>query len=407
MVKNIKISMIALALLGTSAMASDSVKFNAGGQAKIYYQTVEDSGDAKLFDQESSRANIGLQLDLGADFKNGFAFGSQINYLGTLGLEKNLVGNTMQDVGNKVGSEGLSDDIYLSQIHLSKKFGNTLVKLGRQELPQSLSPLAYSEDWNVFTNTFDAGVVINSDIPNTTVVAAYVGKANYNDFGSDMATYGNLTTSVAEVDGAAYMLTVQNKSCEHATVTGTYYSLDNVAGIVDAHGLWGDVAFNNKQLPLGLNFGLQAGAILVDHNLDDTKAFGLKANMKPTSELDLTFAYTSVNDGVVAMKNTGGITTPLYTQMVVNQGGIELDSDTIMVKGAYDLKGNGTVIAQASMSSNGDFAAQKDLIEADLAYVAKVSDVDVLAAVVHQSWDAPVDAVDSQNIVRVVASYKF
>ena len=408
----VKMSIVAASLIATSAMAADKgIDITTTGQAVVYYQTLANNGAGApdLFDQATAKANAGVQLNLDADLKNNFTFGSQINYLGTLGLEKNVVSGTMQNTNGGITENNIADDIYLSQIYVAKKIGNTNVKLGRQELPQSLSPFAYSEDWNVFKNSFDAVLAVNSDIPNTTLVGAYVAKGNYNNVGSNMSSYGDISTTAGTVSDTAYMVTAQNKSIPMATVTATYYSVSNVAGSVDADILWGDVAIAGKDLPMGLNFGIQGGQIAPDlTGAKDTNALGLQAGIKPISALTLTAAYTTVDDGTVGVKNTGGIKTPLYTQMILNQTSLYSDNDTYMLKAAYSLGTAGTIIAQGTMTDdNRNIAIPKDMTDLELVYKVKAGGVDFLAAYVNQSWDAAAGAADGQDLIRVVARYNF
>ena len=53
-----------------------------------------------------------------------------------------------------------------------------MLKLVVNTLPKSLSPFAFSEGWNVFKNTFEAALVVNTDLPDTTLVYAYVTRSN-------------------------------------------------------------------------------------------------------------------------------------------------------------------------------------------------------------------------------------
>lgn len=426
MKKMVKMSIVAASLVAASAMAADSgIDIKTSGQAVVYYNTAATNGtsDQDLFGSKSgdnSRANFGIQLNLDADLKNDFTFGSTINYLGTLGLEKNLVNNTMQDTGTETVDDSIADDIYLSQLYIAKKVGNTTVKLGRQELPQSLSPLAYSEGWNVFKNTFDAALVVNTDIPDTTLVGAYVAESNGNGFGNDMATFGNLrvnrsstysgTESGVEVAGEAYMLTAQNKSIPMATVTVSYYAMNDlqVATNEGADALWGDVAIAGKELPMGMKFGLQGGSIMPDASaLEDTNAFGIKMGMKPVDALSVCLAFTTVNDGTAEIRNVGGVKSPLYTQMIGNQDAIVTDNNTYMLKAAYDTGAYGTIIAQGTFSDDGT-TAKRDLTDIELVYKAKVSGLDLMAAYINQSWsEENSSGVDKQDVVRVVARYNF
>lgn len=424
MKKMVKMSIVAASLVATASMAADKgIDIVTTGQAVVYYQTAAGNGNGEenLFNDSTSRANVGLQLDLSADLKNNFTFGSQINYLGTSGLEKNLVGNTMQDVDAKTGSTNISDDIYLSQIYVAKKMGNTNVKVGRQELPLALSPFAYSEDWNVFKNTFDAVLAVNSDIPNTTLVGAYVAGGNYNGLASDMSNYGDLKATMtngtkAEIDTTAYMATVQNKSLPMATVTATYYAVSNVAATVDADIVWGDVTITDKSLPMGLTVGVQGGAIMPDSGMDDTNAFGARVSIKPVTPLTLCLAYSYVNDGDVALVNVGGVKTPLYTQMIANQDPISMDASTVMLKAAYDMGAYGSLILQDGYTTAGDANRENaarggvdtDYNDLELIYKIKSAGVQYFAAIVNRSWSEETAAdMDNQNWVRVWARYNF
>jgi len=429
---------VAAMALSTSAFAADKgIDIVTTGQAVVYYNTAaNDSQD--LFSAtegvDNTRANFGVQLNLDADLKNGFTFGSQINYIGTLGLEKNLVNGVMQTSNNpapvtedglpisEVDSDrGIADDIYLSKIFIAKQIGNTTVKLGRQELPKSLSPFAYSEGWNVFKNTFDAALVINTDIPDTTLVGAYVAGSNGNGFGNDMSDFDNLSVNNNAIsgdagfaiNGTAYMLTAQNKSVPMTTITATYYDVNKVAGASDnsATIIWADAAIASKDLPMGLKVGLQGGQISPDLNAateaaigeKDTTAFGLKASIKPIDALTVCAAYSSVDDGTVQIRNTGGVKTPLYTQMIANQGSIALDNDTIMLKGVYNTGDYGKIILQGTQSSDNS-SASDDLLDIELVYKVNVASMNVLVAYINQDFDT--DARDT-DIVRVVARYNF
>jgi len=408
--KKIIVSLATASLIASSAMAADKgIDFTTTGQAVLYYNTAAVDGGADLFDQDTARANVGVQLNFNADLKNDFTFGSQVNYLGTLGLEKNVVSNTMQDVGNKTDSNNIADDVYFSKFFVSKKIANTTVKLGRQELPKSLSPLAFSEGWNVFKNTFDAALVTNTDIPDTLIVGAYVAKGNGNNFGVDMADFSTIQydskgNKIGLQDRAAYMLTVQNKSIPMSTLTATYYSLSD-GSVAGADAYWGDLTVADKSLPMGLKVGLQGGAISSDTaGADETVAFGAKIALKPIKALALTAAYSNVDDGTSgAMRNiVTGNKTPLYTQMIANQGAIDYDADTYLAKVVYNTGAFGKIIAAYGMTDDNS-AVENDFNEFDLVHKIKAGNVNFLTAWINQDKDNAPDV----NIIRFVARYNF
>jgi len=444
--KKIIISMAAASLVATSAMAADKgIDFTTNGQAVVYYQTGGAVKSDKLFDQSASKANFGVQLDNVADLKNGFTLGTQITYLGTVGLEKNLVGNTMQTSsvdkkGNLIPNGGIdalnktNNQVMLTKVYLAKKIANTTVKLGRQELPKALSPLAFSEGWNVFKNTFDAALVVNTDIPNTTIVGAYVGRSTSHDLSTVGDAQVVTTAATVNENGPAYMLTVQNKSLPMTTVTGSFYGLNNIAGDLtgttakaglDATAVWLDVKVADKSLPMGLKAAVQLGSIMPDSKLNNitkvpgvtslgfesTVAVGAKVGVEPMKGLKVCLAgsYVSgeddMNKQIVAIKNVGtGVKTPLYTQLVANQNAIALDNGTAMVKGAYSLGDLGTVVAQGSYTKAGSRSlVGQDSTDMELLYQTKAAGMDLLVAGVLVK---PENGT-STKIARVVARYKF
>jgi hypothetical protein len=376
--KKLMVSLAAAPLL-LSAVASADVDVKVGGQAVIYYETQQSGADEApdMFDQDASQANVGVQLNMGADLGNNFTFGSQLSYLGTLGLEKNLVSGVKQ-VGGQVPVNALNpnynttDELALTKLFVAKKVGNTTVKLGRQELPKSLSPLAFSEGWNVFKNTFDAALAINSDLPKTTLVGAWVSASN-STVGTGLSKMNDIA-GVGGYTGGAYMLTAQTKLIPLTTLTLTYYDV-----VTAAHAFWADAAVGGKSLPMGIKLGLQFGMLMPEaDNADDTTAFGIKAGAT-VGPVYLQAAYSSVDDGAMAVKNVGtGIKTPLYTQMIYNQNAIARDADTFVIKGVYNTGDYGKIIAQYGMTMAGDtnnINGENDYNELDLIYKVKAGGV--------------------------------
>jgi len=419
-VKITKLSLVAIAAVGMMSAASADVDVKVGGQGVIYYQTMDLGGDADLFKQGgNSRANAGLQLNLNADLGNDFGLGYQETFLGSLGLENNLVGNTMQ-----TAEKDTLNSHAMTKLYITKKIAKTTLKLGKQELPKSLSPLAFSEGWNVFKNTFDAAVAINSDIPDTTLVGAYVSKSNgtggnavglinLGQFG-DMAGNALVGDTLAKgtLTEGAFMLTVANKSVKELPITLTYYSLRNILGGDSGSAIWADVQAN---FDIPVKIGLQGGQITPENNLNDTTAMGLKVSGK-AGPVALTLAYSTVDDGTVAFKNVGtGVKTPLYTQMILNQDHIARDADTILIKAVAPV-GPGKLIAQygattdncdVDVKKNGNTVnpAGSDYNELDVIYKFKALGTTMLAAYVRADHD--VAGKDANNIIRFWTRYNF
>ena len=378
------------------------------GQAALYYQTLSEkdflgTGDANLFNQTSSMADFGLQLRaVNKDVFSGIGFGGEVSGLATLNLENSIVSNVMQGTG---GTDPLTGG-WISQLYTTYGFGNTSLKLGRQELPKALSPFAFSENWNVFRNTFDAALIVNTDISNTTLVGAWVYGGNHNGVGAgnDMSDFHSFN----EHDGI-YMLTVQNKSIDGLTLTGSWYYAadfaDNNLGANtgnDANILWGDAKYAfSDYLIAG-----QVGTFMDDDFADDSVAFGLKAGGN-FGMFDASLAYTNVNDGGirgVSMRNVGGVKTPLYTQMILNQSHIWYDNDTFVARAGVKALGGKFGLAYDYTTDNS--VLENDYTELDLTYKTKVfnGSTTLFAGYVYQdadAWD------DSRNLLRFWGRYNF
>jgi len=401
MIKLSTIAIMATTLL-TGVMAEADIK--VGGQGVFYYQTNDSSG-SDFFSQDSSSANAGLELSVKADIGKGFDLEYQETFLGTVGLEKSIVSGTRQNAHkNDLNSHAMT------RFYMTKEIDNTLFKLGRQELPKSLSPLAFSEGWNVFKNSFDAAVVVNKDIIDTTIVGAYVSGSNRHN---NLSKFDNLSANSlaleekgvdATLNSGAYMLTVVNNSIKNVPITATYYSLKDIAGLESGNALWLDVKSNYD--PVKVAF--QAGQIDPENNLDKTTAVGLKISGK-IEKIGVSLAYATVNDGDVAMQNVGtGVKTPLYTQMIANQNFIARDADSFVLKAVGKLP-VGKLIAQYNMTSdNSD--AKNDYGEFDLIYKFKALDTKMFLAYIAQTTEKKTFAggtEKSANTVRFWSRYNF
>jgi hypothetical protein len=303
--KLVKMSLAAAVLLGASAFAIDNVKVS--GDAKLFYNT-NDTGTLSLFDKDNSYADTALRLGVTGDLLKGVSFGVTGYAISTLGLENNLVSHVWEGTG--------ADQSVIGEAWLAGTMGKTTVKVGRMELD---TPLAFSEKWSIIPNTFDAAVLINQDLPDTTLVGAWVGKSN----GS--ATTGNeyavMAPSLAfsSFYQGAYAAAVVNNSFKPATVQAWYYDVQHVA---NAYWLQADI---NCQLVKGLTIGAQYADIDLKNSSADSSAYALKAGYEGIQNLKVSAAYSDADkDGAlnvanIATKNTTS-QSKLYTEAWWNYG---------------------------------------------------------------------------------------
>ncbi len=292
-------------------MVAAASGWDFAGQGVVYYQTTDAFGAGSLFEQASSAASAGIQLRAtNADLFAGIGAGVEVSGLATLGLQGDVVSNVMQAAGLDAFGRGG----WISQAYLTYGIANTSFKVGRQELPASLSPFAHSETWNVFANTYDAALIVNTDLPDTTLVGAWVKSANQNGyFGSTnmsstilglsstgdvggLTTPGNMASfddlNDANGENGLFMLTAQNKSIDGLTLTGSWYYGSEFITTDDVNILWGDAKFNISDYTVAI----QGGTVMHDALVDETTAFGAMIGGN-FGMFNASVAYTTVSDG--------------------------------------------------------------------------------------------------------------
>ena len=365
-----KMSLVAALLVGSSAFAVDNIKVS--GDANVFYGTnnasqgsaagyrgisnaVTSANKGSLFSKDNSAADIGLNLNITADLaKNDYvsiSAGAGYTVLSTLGLENNFVSNVWGAAHTAETSSGanyanvgafggarVNNANWVNEAWVAATAGKTTLKLGRMELD---TPLAFTEKWSIEKNTFDAVVALNQDIPDTTLVAAWVGNGNGTENlgqnkqsnvqglnlaagpvvnkNGEFATYGT--------DGA-YAAGIVNNSFKPLTVQAWYY---NVLHVVDAYWLQADLNMegilagaqytSGKLKDKGLGTATQADS-------DSVYALMLGYEMKDTMTIKV--AYSSVNDNTRSLNaNLGGFgfntatatgASKLYTEAWWNYG---------------------------------------------------------------------------------------
>lgn len=184
MKKNISVSLVTiLAICATNAVAADSLEgaFKEGkvtGTVKAVYlkTTLTDEGAAP---SNASSFAVGGKLKYETASLYGVTAGAEFMTTNELGLGKSN-SNTAQIFGGAASKNNQDDPTILmndssgsvlGQAYVQYVAGKTIVKIGRQELD---TPLAGPKETRLLPTTFQAAVVINKDIANTTLIGAYV-----------------------------------------------------------------------------------------------------------------------------------------------------------------------------------------------------------------------------------------
>ena len=357
-----KMSLVAALLIGSSAFALDNIKMS--GDAKVFYNTNDAShgtpagyrgvssplpkNDGSLFSKDNSAADTALDLAVTADLvKNSvvsISAGASYTILSTLGLENNLVSNVWGSAHGATAGTGASyanvapyngvkveNAKWMKEAWVAATAGKTTLKLGRMELD---TPLVFSEKWSIEENTFEAAVAINQDIPDTTLVGAYVGNGNGTEtFGQDKTgTVSGLGLAVGPVVNAggqfttygtdgAYAIGAINNSFKPLTLQAWYYDLTRLATAY-----WLQADLNMDGILAGAQYSAQDvknGNSLSIANTDTASVYALMLGYEMKDVATVKVAYSSVDKkGVLTAANTatGTGASKLYTEAWWNYG---------------------------------------------------------------------------------------
>lgn len=403
-------------LLAASAYGVENVKVSGG--AKYWYQTtVKDTTSNKLFQQESSVGVAAVELGVSADLYEGLKGKASVIGIDSLGLEQSFV----KDIAS-AGAGWESDNgyyrtqIWVSEANLDYKVANTSVIVGRQALN---TPLLFTERWGASYNTFDAAVLINSDVPYTTLVAGYVhqhngggsaGNANAESgFPSTTMHNGGFYgfgssydgTTVTDGERGAYAFGAMIKPpVENLAVNLWYY---NVNSTFTAY--WADAEYKNSGLFVGIQ---NAGINLTNSDIDDAMVTAAKVGYSAGKfSADISYSTTATGEaGTATIANAAtGDKSKVYTSAVFQDGAAVGTRNTDAVKAAASYKFDGFKLT--ALLQNVD-QTSKEGMEFDLIASAKIGQyINLKGIYVRQDVDNKTAADFTNDAVRLIAAVKF
>jgi len=420
-----KMSLVAALLVGSSAFAIENTKVS--GDAKLFYGT-NNVGANDMFNKDSSAADAALNLNITTDLaKNDLvsvSAGLGYTVLTTLGLENNLVSNVWGGAhtavvgtgasygGGLVGGAKAENANWMNEAWVAvslNQMSKTTLKLGRMKLD---TPLAFTETWSIEENSFEAAVVINQDLPDTTIVAAYVGNGNGTEtFGQNLHSninpltvggknYNIATAPVVNGEGTfatygqdgAYAIAVINNSYKPLVAQAWYYEVTNTA---NAYWLQADLDATDLGVK-GLTAGAQYSGITVYNSVNvngalplagaadvDSDVYALMVGYSMKDMFSAKLAYSQVGKDHSAGFNTataaGTAQSKLYTEAWWNYGYVtraDTSAINLTVEGQAAGIDLGAYFTQTSTGGN----TPQDLTEIALTASKSFGPLDTTAA---------------------------
>ncbi len=394
--KKLSLSLIAVAMMTSAAVADISIK-NVGGEAKLFYGT-NDANDGDFFNKGQSYGNAAVNLN-GASSVGSCATCTTLNWgltgVSTMGLENTLVSNTWIN-------HTLDDAIWIDTLNLAfhplDGISNTTLVLGRQALD---TPMVFTEKWNIAKNTYDAAVAVNNDIVDTTLVGAWVGRSN--NAGSKTVKTVNAEAGFNDnsferflTDEGAYAVGAVTKLIPAVTAQGWYYIAPSTAKVA---WLQADTEY------AGFGLGAQYAMLDADDNSDGT-AYAVKIGYNYEG-LGLSAAYSSVDamtgtSKALGFKNLSNDQSKLYTEAWWNFDHVaESDTDSLNVSATYDVP---EIASLGVYYTNADHNTDPDMTEIAVTAGKDLGNLNLTAAYINTDIDNKKDAT---NDIQVYATYKF
>jgi len=316
-------------------------------------------------------------FDQTADQTNGRANNANITTTGiTLGYVTDAfygftMGATFQGSANPVTAETsakttFKNDEYvggatLSEAYLGYTLGKTTVKVGRQFID---TPLVSGSGSRMFKEAFQGAVIVNTDLPQTTLIAGYVDKfqgrtssvtggfdANGNAITGDAPKFKNRaaftggTTSGLTADFEdAYTVGVINKSITNLTLTAQYAVVtDVVVGLktddVDVYYTEANYVLPLSNFKLGLDVNYRGSK--TGNNLDSVDAEGeytaARISIKDLAGFGASFAAGTTSNSTVIAGMGNGPTS--YTSTMIRGTSTRMgeNTDSYLFAATYDF----------------------------------------------------------------------
>ena len=357
-----KLSLVAMVVAGlaSSSFAESTTLADAFKNGKV-------TGELKAwyFDRDTGDQNTNTLAKGNADlFSTGVVLGYVTDSLYGLSLGTTFQGNYApfadKEAKNLYGTDMYGSGAVLSEAYLQYTIGKTTAKVGRQFIA---SPLVNSSGSRMMKEAFQAAVLINTDLPNTTLVAGYSDKfqgrtSDYDrsvagadsempSFKKEAVFYGTGTTLGSNVFGfdGAYTAAAINTSITNLTLTGQYLFVNDVEGTNggDANVFYAEgnyvVPLSNMKLLLDATYrGSRTSNATFDSCHVEGDMYQGRIGFKELAGFNASFAYSTVSSDQSVLLGAGNgpttYTAPLIKGAEVTSGA---NTDAYKVEVGYDF----------------------------------------------------------------------
>jgi hypothetical protein len=401
---------LSLVLLTVGLNAADNLEeafknAKTTGQVRAFY--IDRTYSGKIVNNRNALA-VGGSLGMETEQLNGLSVGAKFYTVNGINLHdgsRSSVGSVKYDpslYGDDFSSYSMLGEAYLKYCFYCAGLSNSTLTIGRQKLN---TPLAAADDARMLPNLFEAAVLTNTDIIDTTLVAAHVTKEAVGTFGN---VYGKPSQlSLQSGYGLGYKLGTTGHFVDMGKIAlGESADTDGVSAVAAIYsgikGLklqaWDYVAHDIlNAIYLQADFGwncllsdsvkMKASVQYINEaDIGDKLAGDVDSNYmgaKVGTTIGAVSGYVaySTTDSSSGNQANGGIITPwggipAFTQGMVTRHMFLADTDTMKVAATYSLKDLGINASATAYYAEFDVGSL-NTYKAGTAWTAKESGFDI------------------------------
>ena len=324
MKKVIKLGLMATLALGyTNAFSAQSLA-SAFEEGKV-------SGEIKsqYFQKEVSNEKVSIWTNGG---NLSYVTGDYYGFKSGVTLQASTV--TASDLDNAPTAYNKDQNVsgaVLSQAYLQYSISNTTGKIGRQYIS---TPLVEGSGSRIFKESFEGLVISNTDISNTTIVAAYVDKEQYRTNIASGGTEVKEVSDFEQIQDGAYTVYVNNKSIEDLTVDAQYALINSDTNTADdTKAFYAAGSYNLSP------FTIETQTYQTDNgNAVNSKGSAYGVNLLGNfDKLSLGVAYSIVDKDANIINGIGNGADYLYTGTWIYGGIYDANTDAYKLSAGYKI----------------------------------------------------------------------
>jgi len=346
---NLSLVALCVAGLSTCSFGADTLAdaFKEGkinGELKAFYW----DRDRNPAIQSDSIFNTGVMLHYETGSLNGFRLG--------LTGQANNAPFASANAKQQFGWDEYGSGAQLSEAYVAYGAGKTTVQVGRMFLD---TPLIASLGNRIIKESFEGASIVNTDIPNTTLTAAYVQKFQAQTDGAGnvgkFTNYSNPYGTSPLLEDGAYTLVAVNKSITGLTLTAAYAEDINTKGSMAYAEAAYSVAVN------AFTYGLAAQYYYNDKEITGTKnsdLYGLKASLG-YGAVSGYVAYTNVSKDATVTPGIGWGADLAYTGTIILSSSYPANTEAYAIGLGYAFTPTTTLNVAYTVTDDNDLSYGK------------------------------------------------